>query len=74
MKQASYEAQVILSTQSAQLLDHFEPQDVLVADCVEGATRLSRLDPERLEEWPLDYSLGLGQLWEKNVMGGCAAA
>lgn len=68
VKQASVETQVILSTQSALLLDHFEPSDVLVADRVDNATEFTRLDPERLREWLEEYSLG--QLWEKNEIGG----
>jgi predicted ATPase len=69
VRQASLKTQVILSTQSALLLDHFEPEEVLVADRVgSGSTRLVRLDPEPLAEWLEDYSLG--QLWEKNEFGG----
>jgi predicted ATPase len=68
VKQASLSTQVILSTQSPLLLDHFDPADVLVADRVNGGTTLSRLDTERLELWLEDYSLG--QLWEKNELGG----
>ena len=65
---ASEETQVILATQSATLLDHFGPEDVLVADRVEGATQLTRLDPARLEVWLERYSMG--ELWEKNELGG----
>jgi predicted ATPase len=68
VKQASKETQVILSTQSPLLLDHFQPEDVLVADRVEGGTQFTRLDPSRLETWLETYSLG--QLWEKNELGG----
>ena len=68
MKQASKDSQVVVSTQSSLLLDHFEPEDVLVADRVDGATQLTRLDSSRLESWLEDYSLG--QLWEKNELGG----
>ena len=68
MKQASTETQVIVSTQSSLLLDHFEPEDVLVADRIDGATQLTRLESSSLESWLEDYSLG--QLWEKNVLGG----
>ena len=59
---------MIVSTQSSLLLDHFEPEEVLVADRVDGATRLARLESSRLESWLEDYSLG--QLWEKNELGG----
>ena len=68
MKQVAGETQVVVSTQSPLLLDQFEPEDVLVADRVDGATQLSRLDAEKLESWLDDYSLG--QLWEKNELGG----
>jgi predicted ATPase len=72
VKQASVKTQVIVSTQSPQLLDHFEPEDVLVAERIEGSTRLTRLDSSRLAAWLEDYSLG--QLWEKNEIGGRPAA
>jgi predicted ATPase len=68
VKQASVTTQVILSTQSSLLLDHFRPEDVLVADRVGGGTQLRRLDSATLAEWLEDYSLG--QLWEKNEFGG----
>jgi len=68
VKQASVKTQVILSTQSPLLLDHFQPEDVLVADRVEGGTQFTRLDSATLADWLEDYSLG--QLWEKNEFGG----
>jgi predicted ATPase len=68
IRQAAVDTQVIVSTQSSLLLDHFEPGDVLVADRVDGATQLTRLDPIRLAKWLEDYSLG--QLWKKNEFGG----
>ena len=68
LKQAAAQTQIILATQSPFLLDHFEPEDVLVADRVKGQTQLTRLDTPSLETWLQDYSLG--QLWEKNEIGG----
>ncbi len=68
IRMASEKTQVIVSTQSPLFLDHFQPEDVLVADRVGGATQLTRLDTERLASWLEDYSLG--QLWEKNEFGG----
>lgn len=68
VKQASVQTQVILSTQSALLLDNFEPEDVLVADLVDGGTQFRRLSTKALEVWLDEYSLG--QLWEKNEIGG----
>jgi len=68
VKQASATTQVLLSTQSSLLLDHFQPEDVLVANRVENGTTLTRLDSAPLASWLEDYSLG--QLWEKNEFGG----
>jgi len=68
IRQASVSTQVIVATQSSLLLDHFAPEDVLVANRVDGGTQLKRLDSGRLAAWLEDYSLG--QLWEKNEFGG----
>lgn len=68
IRQASTQTQVIVGTQSPLLLDHFHPEDVLVADRFEGSTVLKRLESASLATWLEDYSLG--QLWEKNELGG----
>ncbi len=68
VQQASVNTQVVLATQSPILLDHFGPDDVLVADRIEGSTQFRQLDPTELRTWLEDYSLG--QLWEKNELGG----
>ena len=67
-KKTSQETQVVMATQSPILLDHFEPEDVIVADRINGEVTFARLDSEGLEAWLEDYSLG--QLWEKNEIGG----
>lgn len=61
-------SQVIVSTQSPFLLDHFHPEEILVAERVENGTVMNRLDPSSLSQWLEEYSLG--QLWEKNQLGG----
>jgi predicted ATPase len=68
IRHASQSTQVIVSTQSSLLLDHFDPDDVLVANRVEGKTQIERLEPAGLTEWLGEYSLG--QLWEKNEFAG----
>lgn len=68
IRQASQNTQVIVSTQSSLLLDHFDPDDVLVANRVDGETQVTRLDRAQLKDWLEDYSLG--QLWEKNEFAG----
>jgi predicted ATPase len=68
IKQASKQAQTIISTQSSLLIDHFEPENILVANRIDGGTKFQRLASADLETWLDDYSLG--QLWEKNEFGG----
>jgi predicted ATPase len=68
IRQASKDTQVIVSTQSSLLLDHFDPDDVLVANRAGSATNIARLEPAQLSSWRDDYSLG--QLWEKNEFSG----
>lgn len=60
--------QVIVSTQSPVVLDHFEPEDVVVAERHDGATTLRRLDKAELITWLDEYSLS--ELYDKNVLGG----
>ena len=68
VKKAATRTQVIVSTQSAPLLDNFEAEDIIVVERKEGASTFERLSSDKLEEWLKDYSLG--ELWQKNVIGG----
>ncbi len=65
-KQAA--VQVIISTQSAPLLNEFTPEDVIVVERSQGESRFKRLDSADLSEWLTEYSLG--ELWQKNLLGG----
>ncbi len=67
-KKASHHCQVIVATQSAALLDAFDAQDVITVERDAKASIFRRLDEASLNEWLEEYSLG--QLWEKNVLGG----
>jgi predicted ATPase len=60
--------QVIISTQSAQLLNEFQPEDVIVVERTQGESVFRRLDAAQLSGWLEDYTLG--ELWQKNVLGG----
>lgn len=69
VKQVSAEKQLIISTQSVELLNEFSVEDVVVVDKdKDGASTFNRLDEEKLKEWLEDYSLG--DLWQKNILGG----
>ncbi|MGA2073208.1 MAG: AAA family ATPase [Terriglobia bacterium] len=60
--------QVIVSTQSAQLVNEFEPEDVIVVERTQGESVFRRLESAKLSGWLEDYTLG--ELWQKNVFGG----
>jgi len=60
--------QIIVSTQSAPLLNHFAPEDVIVVERAEGQSTFRRLESAHLSEWLAEYTLG--ELWQKNVLGG----
>jgi predicted ATPase len=65
---AAVDRQVIVTTQSVTLVDQFAPEDIVVVDKREGASNFHRVSGEDLTEWLEDYSLG--ELWEKNILGG----
>ncbi len=60
--------QVIISTQSALLLNEFAPEDVIVVERRGGQSVFRRLDSAQLADWLSDYTLG--ELWQKNLLGG----
>ncbi len=68
LRSTSKNRQVIVSTQSTDLLNEFSSEDVIVADRTDGFTHLHRLDSNALKDWLKEYSLG--ELWQKNVLGG----
>lgn len=68
LKQASEQRQLIVSTQSVDLLNEMTPEDVVVVNRVEGASEFRRLEADELQDWLADYSLG--ELWKMNVLGG----
>lgn len=68
IRAVAHRCQIVLATQSPALLDHFAPEEVVVAERIDGATRFRRLEPEQLAGWLEDYSLS--ELFDKNVLGG----
>jgi predicted ATPase len=79
LRAASRRSQIIVSSQSSALVNHFKPEDVIVVErkrengqTFESSGRqetvFKRLDTPSLEQWLEDYELG--DLWEKNLLGG----
>ncbi len=61
-------SQLIISTQSVNLVDNFEPKDIIVSDRKDNQTIFNRLSNMELKDWLKDYSLG--EVWGKNIFGG----
>ena len=68
LQHAGDSRQIITSTQSPDLLNELDPQDVVVVDRKEGASTFTRLDGDDLREWLEEYALG--ELWKMNIFGG----
>jgi predicted ATPase len=68
IKKASAQSQIIIATQSVNLIDNFEPEDIITVDRKEGQSVFQRQSSETLKNWLTEYSIG--DLWNKNVIGG----
>lgn len=62
------EVQVLIATQSVTLMNQFAPEDLIVVDRLGGQSTFRRVTQEEVEAWADEYSLG--EVWEKNVLGG----
>ncbi|MBN2326923.1 MAG: AAA family ATPase [Candidatus Omnitrophica bacterium] len=60
--------QIILSTQSVPLLNEFSLDDLIVVERENEESVFKRLKETEFQEWLEDYSVG--ELWEKNILGG----
>jgi predicted ATPase len=67
-KQVAEQKQLIVSTQSVELINELSPEDVIVVDQEDGASTFRRFTQEELSGWLEQYSMG--ELWKRNVIGG----
>lgn len=70
IQKASMRTQVIVSTQSAALIDHFQPEDIILVERKNDESIFSRPDTEKLKIWLEEYSLG--DIWSRNIIEGAA--
>ncbi len=68
IKKASVHSQIIIATQSVNLVNEFSADDIIVAERKNNQTVFKRQSEESLKTWLEDYSIG--ELWEKNIIGG----
>ena len=67
IKAASSARQVLVSTQSSDLVSEFEPEDIVTVSRRNGESVFERLEAEPLKDWLEEYALG--ELWRMNVVG-----
>lgn len=67
-KQVAEDRQLIVSTQSVELVNELSPQDVVVVDQEDGASTFRRYTEEELSGWLQEYSMG--EIWKRNILGG----
>ncbi|AWV90997.1 AAA family ATPase [Bradymonas sediminis] len=68
IRSASKQMQVIISTQSVPLVDEFSIDDLIVVEREDGASVFRRPDEQDFSDWLETYTVG--ELWEKNILGG----
>jgi predicted ATPase len=75
LRSASKVRQIVVATQSVNLLDELAtPEEVIVVERKgpgpgsSPESTFRRLDAAALQSWLEEYTLG--ELWEKNVLGG----
>lgn len=68
IRSASHRMQIIAATQSVPFLNEFSIDDLIVVERVDGVSVFNRLDETQFDMWLKEYTVG--ELWEKNVLGG----
>ncbi len=68
LRSASKRMQVIVSTQSVPLVNEFAIEDLIIVEREQNATVFKRHTGEEFKTWLDEYSIG--ELWEKNILGG----
>jgi predicted ATPase len=68
LESAAQRTQVLVSTQSVTLVNQFTPESVWVVERDDRHSVFKHLESADMSAWLDDY--GLGELWEKNIIGG----
>ena len=70
IKDASIQSQIIIASQSKDLVDHFNIDDISVVEMDEQnlCTTVKTLNEEEYKLWLEHYTVS--ELWDKNIIGG----
>lgn len=60
--------QIIIATQSSDLISQFEPEDVITVTQTDGVTSMERLNSDDLKVWLNEYTIG--DLWRQSIVKG----
>lgn len=68
LRSASEHSQIIISTQSVEMVNQFEPEEIIVVDRENDQSVFKKYNSQDLAVWLEDYSIG--EIWQKNLIGG----
>jgi predicted ATPase len=68
MRSVAHQTQIIASSQSVVLANQFDWQDLVIIELVDNASQFKRISEQQVKVWLNEY--GVGDLWEKNLIGG----
>jgi predicted ATPase len=66
LHEASDHTQLVVSTQSTNFINHFDPDEIIVVDRSDDTSVFKRLDHSLLEQWLEDYAVG--ELIQKDII------
>ena len=70
IQKISTQKQIIISTQSTELINYFKPEDIIVVEKIDNQSIFKRIkNDENLKEWLEEYS-SISEIWKLNLIGG----
>lgn len=70
VKKASKTSQIIISTQSTNVVNCFNVDDIITVDRENCQSVFKHLSEQNLSIWLDNYEYSISDLWEKNIIGG----
>ncbi len=68
LRSVATKSQIIISTQSVEMVNQFRPEEIIVVDREKDESVFHRKTAKELELWLDEYTMG--DLWQMNVIGG----